>query len=477
MTTRVRFAPSPTGHLHIGSARTALFNWLFARHQDGTFIVRIEDTDTARSTKEFEQSILDDLRWLGLDYNEGPGKGDLGPYYQSKRFDIYRQKTKQLIDRGKAYYCYCSAEDLQADKKRALIENRPSRYSGKCKELSSEEKKRLEDEGRKPAVRFEVKPGFIDVNDIIYEKVSFDLNEISDFIIQRPDGSPTFHLAVVVDDGEMQVTHIVRGEDHLSNTPKHILIFEALEYKVPDFAHIPIILGKDRSKLSKRHGATSIGEYRKQGFLPTAMLNYLSMLSWSPAGEQEVLEPAQIIEQFELDSVSKSPAVFDLDKLKWLNGQHIRKLSTADLAAAIKPYLEAKDMKTSHEHLLQVAEAIQEDLVTLDEAPDYASIFFEEKIDYSREVASYLKEDFAKKAVENLKNIYNDKPPKSFDDARGILKEHSSELKPQGIKGKNAFMPIRLALTGEHSGAEIYYLLAIFEDSQVVERLDKALSL
>ncbi|KKN13557.1 hypothetical protein LCGC14_1005080, partial [marine sediment metagenome] len=283
--------------------------------------------------------------------------------------------------------------------------------------------------------------------------------------------------AVVVDDGEMQVTHIVRGEDHLSNTPKHILIFEALEYKVPDFAHIPIILGKDRSKLSKRHGATSIGEYRKQGFLPTAMLNYLSMLSWSPAGEQEVLEPAQIIEQFELDSVSKSPAVFDLDKLKWLNGQHIRKLSTADLAAAIKPYLEAKDMKTSHEHLLQVAEAIQEDLVTLDEAPDYASIFFEEKIDYSREVASYLKEDFAKKAVENLKNIYNDKPPKSFDDARGILKEHSSELKPQGIKGKNAFMPIRLALTGEHSGAEIYYLLTIFEDSQVVERLDKALNL
>ncbi len=474
---RVRFAPSPTGHLHIGSARTALFNWLFAKSQKGVFALRIEDTDIARSTKEFEQSILKDLNWLGLDFDEGPDQGNFGPYHQSERFDIYRKKAEGLIEQNKAYYCFCTEEELQTEKKKALVDNKPPRYSGRCKKLSPDETEILIAEGRKPAVRFSVESGVLEVNDLIYKDVSFDLNEISDFIILRTDKSPTFHLAVVVDDGEMQISHVIRGEDHLSNTPKHILLFKAMGYKVPEFAHIPIILGKDRSKLSKRHGATSIAEYRKQGFLPQAMINYLSLLSWSPKDEQDVLDPKQIIEQFELQRVSKSPAIFDSDKLKWLNGQHIRKLPASDVAKNIKPYLETKNMSTTDAHLDQIADAIQEDLVTLDEAPDYAAVFFEKEVDYDAEAKSYLKEDFAKKAVESLKNIFSAKPPNNFDDAREMLKEHSSRLKPEGIKGKNAFMPVRLALTGRQSGTEIYYLLTIIDDSQIVERLDKALSL
>ncbi len=460
---RVRFAPSPTGHLHIGSARTALFNWLFARNQKGTLILRIEDTDTARSTKEFENSIIKDLKWLGIDYDE--------QYHQSKRFDIYRQKAEDLIKQGKAYYCFCTPDDLQIEKKKALVEGRASRYNGRCQKLSEAQTQKLIDEGKKPAIRFKVSGKNLPVKDLIRGNVQFDLDEISDFIIMRPDGSPTFHLAVVVDDGQMQVTHVIRGEDHLSNTPKHILLFEAMEFKVPNFAHIPIILGTDKAKLSKRHGSTAIYDYQKQGFLPQAMVNYLAFLSWSPPGEEEVFDPQELTRLFSLEKVSKSPAIFDIDKLKWLNGQHIRKLPDAELADLIKPYLEEKDMRTSNERLVQIAQAVKEDLVILSEAPDYAGIFFQDKIDYTPEVISYLKEDFAQKTLANFKNLFNQQPPGNFDEARELIKKHSAEMKEHGIKGKNAFMPLRLAVSGSHSGPELYYLFTIVEKEKVVERL------
>lgn len=482
---RVRFAPSPTGYLHIGSARTALFNWLFAKKNKGTFVLRIEDTDIERSTKEYEQAIIEDLKWLGLDYDEGP-------CYQSQRFDLYHQKALDLVKEDKAYYCYCSPEELQVEKKKALLEGQPPRYSERCRKITKKEVSQFEAEGRKPAIRFKVEEGFLSINDLIYGKVDFSLDEIADFIILRADGRPTFHLAVVVDDSQMEISHVIRGEDHLSNTTKHVLLFKALGYKAPKFAHIPIILGPDKAKLSKRHGATAVFEYRKEGFLSPAMVNYLSLLSWSPPGEQpdfaavpagrqeatpgkEVFAPDELIQLFDLSRVSKSPAIFDLDKLKWLNGQHIRSLSSEALANLIKPYLENESMSTDQKHLILITAAIKDDLITLKEASDYAAVFFEKEVSYPTDVQKYLKEDIAKQAVSNLKMLFSQKAPANFDEAKLLLQEHSVKLKPLGIKGKNAFMPIRLALTGAYSGPELFYLITILDSQEILKRLTKAL--
>ncbi len=475
--TRVRFAPSPTGNLHIGSARTALFNWLFAKNNKGTFVLRIEDTDRARSTKEYEKSILDDMSWLGLDFDEGPGKGNFGPYHQSKRFDLYKEKVNKLIKEGKAYNCYCSIEQLQTEKKKALVEGRPPRYSGRCRKLAEKELSVLKDEGIKPSVRFAVRKDVLKVDDLIYGQISFDLEEISDFVIQRADGSSTFHLAVVVDDGEMKISHVIRGEDHLSNTPKHILLFDALGYQQPTFAHIPIILGPDKTKLSKRHRAAAISEYRENGFLPEAMVNYLSLLSWSPPQEQEVLSREELISFFEISSVSKSPAIFDIGKLKWLNGQHIRRLSDEELAQQIKPLLESKKMITGNNKLKLIASAIKDDLITITEAPDYANVFFQEEINFNKEAKKYLKEDLARQAILSFKDLFEKSPSQNLEEAKELLKQHSKKLKEQGIKGKNAFMPIRLALIGSYSGPELFYLISILENEKVMNRLNQALNL
>jgi len=471
---RVRFAPSPTGNLHIGSARTALFNWLFAKKNRGTFILRIEDTDVERSTKEFEEKILEDLNWLGLDFDEGPSKGEFGPYHQSARLDIYRQKAEELVNEEKAYYCYCSVEELQMEKKKALIEGLPSRYSGRCQKLTAKEKQQLEAEGRKAAIRFAVGEGELAVEDMIYDKVHFNLDEISDFIILRPDGSPTFHLAVVVDDILMQISHVIRGEDHLSNTPKHILLFNALGYKVPKFAHLPIILGSDRAKLSKRHGATAIFDYRDGGYLSKALFNYLAFLSFRPPGEEEVYDPDELVESFDLSRVSKNNPIFDLDKLKWLNGQHIRKLADNDLAELINPYLKDAGMNTGEERLNLIAGAIKENLVTLNEAADYAEVFFQDEVSYSKDIQDYLKEEACQKAISSFQKLYAEKTPQNFDQAKDLIHEHSATLKPLGIKGKNAFMPIRLALTGSYSGPELFYLITILEQAKVTNRLQRA---
>ena len=471
---RVRFAPSPTGNLHIGSARTALFNWLFAKKNGGTFIVRIEDTDVERSTKEFEEKILEDLKWLGLDYDEGPGKGEFGPYHQSARLNLYRQKAEELVKAEKAYYCYCSVEELQMEKKKALIEGRPPRYSGRCQKLTTKEKHQLEAGGRKAAIRFAIGAGELAIEDLIYEKVRFDLDEISDFIILRPDGSPTFHLAVVVDDSLMQISHVIRGEDHLSNTPKHILLFNALGYEVPKFAHLPIILGPDKAKLSKRHEATAIFDYREAGYLSKALFNYLAFLSFRPPGEEEVFDPGELVESFDLSRVSKNNPIFDLAKLKWLNGQHIRRLADAELAELINPYLKGAGMVADKQQLTSIASAIKEDLVTLNEAGDYSSVFFQEDVSYSKDIEDYLKEEACQKAIANFKRLYTEKTPQNFDEAKELIHEHGATMKPLGIKGKNAFMPLRLALTGSYSGPELYYLITILEQDKIIKRLSRA---
>ncbi|HZK18911.1 MAG TPA: glutamate--tRNA ligase, partial [Clostridia bacterium] len=342
MSVRVRFAPSPTGPLHIGGARSALFNWLFARRYRGTFLLRIEDTDLERSNKQSEQNILSSLDWLGLDWDEGiEVGGPHGPYRQTERLDIYNDYVERLLASGYAYPCFCTGEELEKERQQQMAKGEMVRYSGKCRGLTEADRNRLEAEGRTPAIRFRV-PGFgsVIVDDLVRGRVSFDCSEMGDYIIRKSDGVPTYNFAVVIDDATMEISHVIRGEEHLSNTPRQVLIYKALGLNMPEFAHVSLILGKDRSKMSKRHGATSIEQYKEKGYLPEALVNFLALLGWSPGGEEEVLTLEEIYGKFSLDRVAKNPAVFDLEKLDWLNGHYIRNISLDRITDLAIPFLQ-----------------------------------------------------------------------------------------------------------------------------------------
>src|SRR3990172_1344364 len=323
MEIRTRFAPSPTGYLHIGGARTALFNYLFARHHKGKFILRIEDTDVARSTEESTQAILDGMQWLALNWDEGP-------YFQSKRFELYKEHAYKFLEMGKAYKCYCTAEELEQRRGEAIKQGKPPKYDGRCRNKKDEQ-------GKPFAIRFKVLPGTTLVKDIIKGKVAFENDEIEDLIILRSDGTPTYNLCVVVDDATMEITHVIRGDDHLNNTPKQILMYEAFGYHVPVFAHLPMILGSDKTRLSKRHGATSVMAYKEMGYLPHALVNYLARLGWSH-GDQEIFSMEELIEKFSLDSVGKSSGVFNPEKLLWLNQHYIKNSGPEELAPLLLPF-------------------------------------------------------------------------------------------------------------------------------------------
>jgi len=340
---RVRFAPAPTGYLHLGSARAALFNFLFAKGRKGVFILRIEDTDKERSREEYEEDILEGLRWLNLSWDEGPDKGgEFGPYRQSEREDIYKRYAKILLDKEIAYPCYCTEEELRERRREDLKQKKAPKYDGRCRGLSKEERENFEKRGRKPTLRFKVSSQILEVLDLIRSKVVFDTSLIGDFIITRQDGTSSFIFANVLDDALMKVTHVIRGDDHLSNTPRQVLLYQALGLPLPEFAHIPMILAPDRSKLSKRHGAVSVGEYKKKGYLPEALVNYLALLGWSPErSTQEFFSLKELTEQFSLRRVSKSGAIFDFKKLDWMNGCYLRKSSLDRITKLSWPYLSA----------------------------------------------------------------------------------------------------------------------------------------
>jgi glutamyl-tRNA synthetase len=348
MPPRVRFAPSPTGYLHVGGARTALFNWLFARRYGGVFVLRIEDTDAERSSMEMVEGILDGLRWLGLDWDEGPlVGGPHAPYFQSERFDRHRAMAARLVEDGHAYYCYCTPEELKAKRDAAGTAEDGSgwRYDRTCCRLTREEVAARERDRLPRAVRFKVPDGSMVFEDLVHGPITFDAAHVDDFIILRSDGHPTYHLSVVSDDVEMAITHVVRGDDHISNTPKHILLYRAVGAPVPQFAHVPLILGPDKKRLSKRHGATSVMEYATQGFLPEAMVNFLGLLGWSPgAGDRELFSKAEMADLFSLDGISGGNAVFNPDKLDWFNQQHIARLAPEELAERVRPALQASGL-------------------------------------------------------------------------------------------------------------------------------------
>ena len=322
---RVRFAPSPTGYLHIGNVRTALFNYLFAKKHNGSFILRIEDTDFDRVKKEYEDSILENLKWLGLNWNEGPDcGGSYAPYRQSERINTYKEYADKLLNEGRAYKCFCSGEELERKRRESLSKGLPPRYDGKCFRLSREEIASYEQKGIKPSTRFKVKDGMIEFEDIIRGKISFKGSDIGDFVILRSDGIASYNFAAAIDDALMEITHVIRGEDHLSNTPRQILLNQAIGFDIPKFAHLSMILGPDKSRLSKRHGAESVTELKEEGYLSEAVINYLSLLGWSSEDGREIMPLTDIIKNFSLERVSKSPAVFDIKKLKWINSHYIK---------------------------------------------------------------------------------------------------------------------------------------------------------
>ncbi|EPZ49037.1 glutamate--tRNA ligase [Alicyclobacillus acidoterrestris] len=478
---RVRFAPSPTGALHIGGARTAYFNWLFARQHKGVFVLRIDDTDRARSTEASYQQILDSLRWLGLDWDEGPDVGGAyGPYRQSERMPIYTEQLEKLKQQNRVYPCFCTPEELQRERELAQREGRAPRYSGKCRHLSADEVASRLAAGESHVYRLRVEPeGETVVHDIIRGDVVFQNAEIDDFIIWKADGTPTYHFASCIDDALMEISHIVRAEEHLSNTPRHVVLFEALGFAVPQFAHVPMILAPDRSKLSKRHGATSVSEYREQGILPQALINYLLLLGFSPGEDNEVLSREQAIESFRLDQVAKHAAVYDVKKLEWLNAQYYRAQSPdlvleQEWAGFVERGWVAPD-ETNRERLAWLRTAIEFVLSRSRNAADLV----EGLRYYFQPVDAYdptgVKKQFADPDVsDRLRRIAKRLLEVSPFTTAVVEREFRSLIEEMGVKGGKLIHPTRLALTGVTVGPGLFDIMVLLGRDECVSRLEMA---
>jgi nondiscriminating glutamyl-tRNA synthetase len=459
---RVRFAPSPTGQLHVGNARTALFNWLLARGAGGTFILRIEDTDVERSTRESEAAIVRDLRWLGLDWDEGPDVGgSRGPYRQSERLHLYQSYAKELLSDGKAYHCFCSTAQLAAERKDALAAGLPAVYSGTCRRLTVEQALDRISAGERPAIRFRVPQGReVIFTDAVRGEVRFHTDVIGDPVIVRADATPAYNFAVVVDDALMEVTHVVRGEDHISNTPRQILMYEAMGFAPPTFAHLALVMGPDHSPLSKRHGATSVAEFRSKGYLPEALCNYLALIGWSPGGGDELLPIEELARRFSLEAVGHSAGVFDEEKLAWVNRHYLKMADPMRIAELSLPYFRQAGVKMSPDErgLAVLASAMPMATASvdrLDQIPARVALLF----DYSPErtladerVRDEMASDAPRGVVEALAAELGGAPRLDRERFRAVANQVKART---GQKGKALFHPIRVALTGRTEGPEL----------------------
>lgn len=461
---KVRFAPSPTGFLHIGGARTALFNWLYARHNNGIFVLRIEDTDRTRSTEEYIEAIIEGMKWLGLDWDEGP-------FRQTERFDIYRDYGGRLINEGKAYYCYCSPQELESRRKDAMSQGRPVKYDGRCRDLDKPVP------GVKAVVRFRMpREGQTVVDDLIKGKVIFENSQLDDLIIFRSDGTPTYNLTVVVDDIDMGINCVIRGDDHLNNTPKQIQIYSAFGYSVPKFAHLPMILGSDKARLSKRHGATSVMAYRETGYMPDALINYLVRLGWS-YGDQEIFSREELIEKFSLDNVGGSSAIFNPEKLLWLNSQYIintdpERLSDFAIPFLVKKEIVKEDKLPDRGWLSKAIITLQERSKTLLELTDSLSYYINEEVDYNEKAkAKFLNE----KSRDLLIEIKDSLASTSDFSASEIEKVFRLITEKNNIKLGKLAQPVRVAVTGKTESPGIFEVLEIIGKENTINRLDKAI--
>lgn len=470
--TRVRFAPSPTGLLHVGNARTALYNWLFARHTAGDFLLRIEDTDLDRSEARHEAQLIEDLKWLGLNWDEGPGEeGPHAPYRQSERLAIYREHTAQLLNEGKAYRCFCTAEELEAERLKAVAEYRPQVYSGKCRNIpAAESEARASSEPF--AVRLRIPDRPLRFHDIVRGDVEFASETVSDPILVRSSGVPVYNYVVTVDDALMEITHVIRGDDHISNTPKQVAIYEAFGWPVPEFAHLSTILGSDRERLSKRHGATSIASFREMGILPEALVNYLALLGWgAEGGTRETFTIEELTHEFKIERVTAAPAVFDWAKLHWLNRHYLKQCEPLRLIALAAPYFENASLLPSRADaatlawLEKLVALFLPSLDQLDQLPAKAAFIFQYDPDAAHadeENAALLATESAQKVLAafaaRVRNATGPVTPEQF-------KTWMNEIKMEtGAKGKELFHPVRIALTGAHSGPEFDKVIPVIEE-------------
>ncbi|HTM58375.1 MAG TPA: glutamate--tRNA ligase [Candidatus Udaeobacter sp.] len=452
---RVRFAPSPTGWLHVGGARTAYFNWLFARQHSGVFVLRIEDTDLDRSSAESERGVLDDLRWLGLEWDEGPDRGGaLGPYRQSERLDLYRRRATELLQRGAAYPCFCRDDELEERRAAALAAGRPPHYDGRCRKLTDAERDERRREGRPESVRFAAPPRDQVLNDLVRGEVTFPSGMVGDFILLRASGLPTYNFACVVDDSAMKISHVIRAEEHLSNTARQLMLYQALEEPAPEFAHVALILNPDRTKMSKRGGEASVavGDWRKAGYLPEALLSYLALLGFHPGDDREVLSREELLQSFTLDRVGRSGSVFDAAKLRWMNAHYLHAMSGADLRRAGAAFLPEAAGSVGPDHLERLLEAVRTDLGTLADLPHALEPFLAGDVRFEPDARALIDSESARRVCATLSSEIG-----PLDDWRAeVFKSAVQSVgKRLGLKGRDLYQPVRIALTGRTHGPEL----------------------
>ncbi len=475
---RVRFAPSPTGHLHIGSARSALFNYLFAKHNNGSFVMRIEDTDQSRNVENAEEKLLSSLKWLGINWDESIDVGgEYGPYRSMERLNSYQKYVDQLLEEGKAYHCYCTPEELEEEREVQLAKGETPKYSGKCRYLTPNQKEAYEKEGRKPSVRFKVpKDKVIEVHDIVRGKVAFESNGIGDFIIVRTDGIPTYNFAVTIDDHLMEISHVIRGEEHLSNTPRQQLIYDAFSWKSPKFAHVSLILNQDRQKMSKRDESIIqfVEQYKELGFLPEAIINFVALLGWSPEGEEDILSREVLVKRFPLDRVAKSPAVFDIAKLYWMNNHYIKEASLDRIVELCLPYLQKENLlpeelnEAQREWVNILVNLYREQMNYAQEIVELTKDIFVDELTYNQEAIDILSEEH----IPVVLSEFNKQLEQLEEYIPAVIKQVMKVVqKETGYKGKQLFMPIRVATTGLTHGRDLPETLYLLGKEKVLKRV------
>lgn len=479
---RVRYAPSPTGHLHIGNARTALFNYLFARNQGGKFIIRIEDTDQKRNIAGGEESQLKYLKWLGLDWDESIDVGgEYGPYRQSERIDIYKKYYTELLEKGLAYKCYCTAEELEAEREAQMARSEMPRYSGKCCHLTDDDRERLEQEGREPSIRFRVPAGKVyKFDDMVKGPVSFESDGIGDYVIVKKDGMPTYNFAVAIDDHLMGISHVLRGDDHISNTPKQLMIYEAFNWEAPIFAHMTLIVNESRRKLSKRDESIIqfIEQYEELGYLPEALFNFITLLGWSPTGEEEIFSKEEFIKIFDANRLSKSPAVFDKQKLTWMNNQYIKKLTMDEVVSLSLPHL-IKAGKADEEMSAEKTEwtrkligLYQEQMSYGAEIVELSEMFFKDEVELADDAKQVLAEEQVPEVVQVFLEEIRSLTEYTADHIKAAIR---NVQKQTGQRGKKLFMPIRVATTGQTRGPELPLAIELLGQEKAIQRLTSIL--
>ncbi len=471
MTVRVRFAPSPTGHLHLGNVCTALYNWLFARQSSGVFVLRIENTDLVRSENRFEEDLMDDLRWLGLTWDEGVDVGgEHGPYWQTDRLDLYQNYSQQFLNQEKVYHCFCTSEAVEQERRQQLARGQSPRYSGKCRKIPPQEAQRHLKKGEKAVLRMKIRSGRVTFQHIVFGPLEVDASEIGDFILLRSDGTAPYNFACVIDDVLMEITHVIRGEGHISNTYRQVLLYEALGFEIPQFAHLSTILGKDGTQLSKRHGATSMDEFRRQGYLPEALVNDLSLLGWAPRQEgHEIPSKEQLTAEFDLCRLNRSPATFDGEKLNWVNRSHLKKLDLTLLTERAIPYLQdggwipPQPSPEVKEWLGSVLERVLKYLNKMEDVVQETDLIFRfdpEKSLLAPALQETLAEESTVEVIQEFHNCIQQHKVLDLETYKSVVSEVKEKT---GQKGKSLFHPIRLTLTTRGSGPELDKLIPILE--------------